>query len=135
MKVRQLIMELNEKCKKLACAIFDDLGSGFDEPVYQKAFEVALRLEGIQYESQRIVPIYYEGYNIGEGKIDLTPRTESEKLIIELKAIASLSPKDTTQLKKYMELTGNIHGLLINFQQVGTAKNKEAPQCPEFVEI
>ena len=128
-------MELIEKCKAIACEIFNDLGSGFDEPIYQKAFEVALRLDGTTYENQKIVPIFYKGYNIGEGKIDLLIHFETENLIIELKAIVAISPKDTTQLKKYMELTGINNGLLINFPQVGTAKKGCLVQEPEIITL
>ena len=128
-------MNLIDKCKSIACEIFNDLGSGFDEPVYQKAFEVSLRLEGIQYENQKIIPIFYKGFNIGEGKIDLIPQCNNELLIIELKAIVSISPKDVTQLKKYMELTNAKQGLLINFPQVGTSKKENIIQEPEIITL
>jgi len=123
-----------ELCKELASEIFNDLGSGFDEPIYQKAFEVSLRIRSIPYESQKIIPITYRGYNVGEGKIDLLIHLD-DNLVIELKAIVTISPKDETQLKKYMELT-NIHkGLLINFPQFGTAKKERSIIEPEYSEL
>jgi GxxExxY protein len=126
-------MNLIDKCKSIASEIFNDLGSGFDEPIYQKAFEVSLRLETIQYENQKIIPIFYKGFNIGEGKIDLIPQCDNDLLIIELKAIVAISPKDITQLKKYMELLNAKQGLLINFPQVGTSKKETVIQEPEFI--
>lgn len=126
---------LIDKCKSIACDIFNDLGSGFDEPTYQKSFEVALRIEGILYENQKIVPILYKGFNVGEGKIDLLLHSGNEHLIVELKAILSISPKEITQLKKYMELTKINRGILINFPQVGTSKKGVIVQEPEFTLI
>jgi hypothetical protein len=46
---------LIELLRALTQDIYDKLGSGFDEVVYQKAFEVGLRLRGVPYEAQRIV--------------------------------------------------------------------------------
>lgn len=126
-------MNLIDKCQDIARDIYNDLGSGFEEPIYQKAFEVALRLEGIPYENQRITPVFYKGFNVGEQKLDLVIKWLSEELIVELKAILALSPKDATQLKKYMELLNIKDGLLVNFPQFGTAKSKsEISNEPEF---
>ena len=51
--------------------VFNELGSGHAEAVYQKAMEVGLRLEKIPYENQRIVPIFYKKYNVGQGIPDI----------------------------------------------------------------
>ena len=119
-----------KKCQKIAKDIFNDLGSGFEECIYQKAFEVALRLEKIPYENQRIVPIFYKNFNIGEAKPDLVISKDKEKIVVELKATgSSLSPKEEVQLKKYLEMLNIKKGLLINFPQAG---RKEIPEIPEF---
>ena len=124
---------LVERCKGMAVDIYNELGSGFDEPVYQKAFEVCLRLAGLKYENLKIVPIYYQGFNIGEGKLDILVHDGDDKLVVELKAIGSvLSPKEETQLRKYMELENIEDGLLINFPQAG---RKGIPDEPEFITI
>ena len=122
-----------KKLKKIAKEIFDDLGSGFPENIYQKAFEVALRLEKINYESQRIITIFYKNFNIGESISDLIINDGKEKIIVELKAVSSeISLKEETQLKKYM-ITLNIKkGILINFPQ---PDKKEVPENPEFKEV
>lgn len=123
--------ELIEKCQDIARDIFNDLGSGFDECIYQRSFEVALRLEGIHYENKKVLPIYYKGFSVGDGELDLLVCEGKEEVIIELKAIgATLSPKEETQLRKYMELEGIESGLLINFPQAG---RKGIPNEPEFV--
>lgn len=120
---------LIDKCQRIAKEIYNELGSGFDEPVYQKAFEVSLRLEGVKYENLKIIPIFYKGYNIGEGKLDLLVYAGQEKLILELKAInTTLSPKEETQVKKYMDLLCLSTGLLINFPQAGRKGLSDTPE-------
>ncbi|MEW6189017.1 MAG: GxxExxY protein [Actinomycetota bacterium] len=126
-------MGLIEKIKDLAVDIYDELGSGYDEAIYQKAFEVALRLEGIGYEDQRVVPIFYRGHYVGEGKPDIVVGKGGEKLVIELKALASsIGPKEETQLKNYMRVLNIGKGLLINFPQPGA---KGTPEKPEVKEV
>ena len=121
-------------CQDIARDIFNDLGSGFDECIYQRAFEVSLRLEGIRYENKRVIPVYYRAFSIGDGEADLIVYDgEGHSVIIELKAIgAGLSPKEETQLKKYMELLTIEAGLLINFPQAG---RKGIPDEPEFITL
>ena len=127
--------KLIEKCQDIAKDIFNDLGSGFDECIYQKAFEVSLRLEGIRYENKKVVPVYYKGFNVGDGELDLIVYDKEEKVILELKAIgAGLSPKEETQLRKYMELLGIELGLLINFPQAGRNLSSILDE-PEFISI
>ena len=110
-------MNLLDKCKAIAEDIYNDLGSGWDEVIYHKAFEVGLRLQNIRYESMRITPVPYKGFNVGEGEIDLLVKDDTESLIIELKATDKLIADNTSQLNKYMRTLGISNGILINFPQ------------------
>lgn len=122
-----------EQLRTISKDIFNELGSGHSEAVYQKAFEVALRLEKIHYENQRVVPIFYKEHNVGEEKPDIIADTGDEKIVIELKAVgAKLSKKEETQVEKYLEVMGIKKGILINFPQPNT---KETPTEPEIIEI
>jgi len=124
---------LKDKCIAIAKEIFNELGSGFDEPIYQKAFEVELRLQNIKYENIKIIPIYYKGFNVGEAKLDLLIFNENEKVLIELKAIVTvLSPKEEAQLRTYLKSLQVADGLLINFPQ---ASRKGVPDEPELLSI
>jgi hypothetical protein len=61
--IQQVINEILDSAK----AVFQDLGEGWNETVYQKAMEVELRERGIKYEEQRVLPIYYKDkYTSGE---------------------------------------------------------------------
>jgi len=124
---------LIEVLQALTQDIYDKLGSGFDEVVYQKAFEVGLRLRGIPYEAQRIVPVFYEGFYIGEGKPDLIVSNGVEKVVIELKAVESVGHKERAQIENYLRVLDIPTGLLINFPQ--PTKAKAARDGVEFIEV
>jgi len=124
---------LLEVLRALTQDIYDKLGSGFDEVVYQKAFEVGLRLRNIPYEAQRIVPVFYEGFYIGEGKPDLVVGNGTEKVVIELKAVESVGHKERIQIENYLRVLNVPLGLLINFPQ--PTKSKAARDGVEFIEI
>ena len=109
------------KIKQLAKDVFKALGSGYSEDIYEKAMEVALRLEKIPYENQRVLPIFYKNFAIGTSRPDLiiNDTKGNEKIIIELKAVSSsLGKKEEVQLQKYLERLKMKKGILINFPQV-----------------
>jgi GxxExxY protein len=124
---------LIEVLRALTQDIYDKLGSGFDEVVYQKAFEVGLRLRGVPYEAQRIVPVFYEGFYIGEGKPDLIVGNGADRVVIELKAVESVGHKERAQIENYLQVLSLSFGLLINFPQ--PTKSKAARDGVEFIEV
>ena len=98
---------------ELECAkeIFEALGSGYNECVYHKAFEIALRKRGIDYESERIVPITFQNHVIGNLRSDLIV----QDTVIELKSTRVINDAMRIQVKNYLKLTGLKKGVLINF--------------------
>ena len=98
----------------LARRVYSQLGGGFSERVYHNAMEVLLRTEGIPYETERIIPIEFEGHTIGNLRADLIVNKD---LIVELKATKSITPAMTTQAQKYLQLLNLQHALVINFPQ------------------
>jgi GxxExxY protein len=99
----------------MAQKIWETLGPGFSERVYHNAFEVELRLRGIPYETERILPITYEGHNVGNLRADLVI---DGKIIVELKSTTKLKDEFENQAKNYMRLTGIQEAVLINFPAV-----------------
>ena len=100
----------------IAQHIWDELGPGYSERVYHNAFEVALRKRGLKYETERILPISYEGHNIGNLRSDLIIEGN---LIVELKSTSRLTDQFRNQIRNYMKLTGIFEGMLINFPDKG----------------
>jgi GxxExxY protein len=88
------------------------LGPGFLESVYENALCIELRLRGVQFVRQAVFPVTYKNEVAGEHRIDLMI---DHALIVELKAIDSLSAIHTAQAISYLKITGKQLCLLINF--------------------
>ncbi len=107
----------NEEIKKIAEDVFDALGSGYSEEVYEKAMEVGLRLAKIPYENQRVLPVFYKNFAVGVSRPDLIVKDNDggEKIVLELKATpTSIGMKEEVQLQKYLQSLNMKKGILIN---------------------
>ena len=113
--------------RELCNQVLRELGPGYSERVYHNALEVLLRKNNIPYETERIIPIVFQGHTIGNLRGDLIV---DGKLIVELKAVKSLTSQNTTQAHNYIKLTGIPHALLVNFPQTGSSVS----EC-EFEEV
>ena len=98
--------------RTLAERIHKRLGPGYSEAVYHNAMEVELRAHGIPYETERIIPIEYEGHVIGNLRADLII---DKRMIVELKSTRSLNEAARIQAQQYMKLLGLPEAVLINF--------------------
>ncbi|MBO6188874.1 MAG: GxxExxY protein [Prevotella sp.] len=88
------------------------LGPGFLESVYKNAMLVELRKQGLAYQVEMPINVYYEGVLVGDFKADIVVE---DMLILELKAVQSLHMAHEIQLVNYLTATGIDDGLLINF--------------------
>jgi len=121
-----------QKIKQIAKDVYEKLGSGFDESVYDKAMQVGLRLAKIRYESQKVVELKYKDHYVGEGYPDLVVNLNGNRVVVELKAISgSLGASEEQQLKNYLKILGIKNGLLINFQQPGKKQGKTQLEVKE----
>ena len=103
---------MEDLIRKFANEIYSELGTGYSERVYHNAFEVLLRKNGINYETERIIPINFMGHTIGNLRADLIIDNDT---IVELKSVKNIGASMTTQVNNYMKLTGLKKGILINF--------------------
>ena len=60
-----------ETIRAIAEDVYETLGSGFPEIVYDRAMQVGLRLAGLRYDSQKVVELKYRDHYVGEGFPDL----------------------------------------------------------------
>ena len=109
--------ELRDAVQDAAKEVFQELGSGHPEVVYETALELELRLRDTVGPILRQVPcpIRYKGHTVGVGFIDMLL---DDVVVVELKAVAKLSGRDETQVVKYLAGVRLNTGLLINFNQV-----------------
>jgi GxxExxY protein len=132
------IKKFINKIKNFAAIVFKDLGSGWEESVYQKAMEVILRLEGIDYEEQRTLPITFKGHIVGEGYPDLICwfkyNDKKVGIVIDLKYSGDITEEYRFQVLKYIkELKKTVKkneiiydtGLVINFTKPSGSKIKD----------
>ncbi|HCE41934.1 MAG TPA: GxxExxY protein [Lentisphaeria bacterium] len=107
-----LFKETTEKIIKCFYKVFDELGSGFLESIYERALLIELKACGLNAESQVPLKVKYKGAVIGEFKADIVV---DNKVIIEIKAVSSIANEHEAQLINYLRATGIRIGLLVNF--------------------
>ncbi len=107
-----LYEELTERILAAFYTVYNELGYGFLEKVYENALCAELEAMGIKVESQKPVAVYYKDKVVGEYFADLIV---SNKVIIELKAAEAISEGHGKQLINYLKATGIEVGLLLNF--------------------
>jgi GxxExxY protein len=95
-----------------AIEVHRQLGPGLDEILYENALSIELRLRGIAFARQVIIPVVYKGKAIGEKQLDFVI---DGKLIVELKAVEQIASVHKAQVLTYLKITGHKIGLLINF--------------------
>jgi len=104
--------ELSEKIIAAAFKVHNELGHGFLEKVYQNALAVELEENGINYELEKPLIVKYHDQQVGEYFADMVV---DNKIVVEVKAVVSLSSSHEVQLVNYLKATGSQVGLLLNF--------------------
>jgi GxxExxY protein len=92
--------------------VYNAMGYGFLEKVYQNSMYLELKQRGFEVEAQRQIKVFYKGVNVGEYYADLLVNSA---VIVELKAIEWLIPENGLQLMNYLRATEIELGLLLNF--------------------
>ncbi len=113
--------DITDKILKAYYAVYNTLGYGFLEKVYEKAMVIELRNMGVFVEAQWPVEVYFDGILIGQYFADLVV---ADSIIVELKANEILTEIDEAQLLNYLKATEMEIGLLLNFGPKPTFKRK-----------
>ena len=104
--------DLTERVIGIFYAIYNELGHGFLESVYENAFVLALRETDIVAVQQAPLRVRFRGHIVGEFRADLLMEN---RLIVEIKAVSLWAPAHEVQLVNYLKATGIRVGLLMNF--------------------
>jgi GxxExxY protein len=104
--------DLTEKLIGIFYAIYNELGHGFLESVYEQAFFVAPAESGLFFQRQMAVPVFFHGQKIGDFRADLLVEG---KVIVELKTGREIEPAWEKQLLNYLRGTQIEVGMLFNF--------------------
>lgn len=104
-----------EITNKIICAfynVYNTLGHGFLEKVYENALAVELRKLDLAVAQQESVKVYYEGVQVGDYFADIIV---NGLVILELKSAEGLRNEHIAQLTNYLNATDKEVGLILNF--------------------
>jgi len=104
--------ELTEKIIAAAYHVYNKMGFGFLESVYEKCLLIELRKRGLKTESQKPIIVEYENEVVGEFKADIIVE---DTVILELKSIRQITKAHEVQLVNYLVATSKPVGLILNF--------------------
>lgn len=113
--------ELTEKIIKAFYKVYNTLGYGFLEKVYENALFIELESIGLNIKKQEPIKVYYEEKEVGVYFADLIV---NNTIIIELKAAESFCEENELQLVNYLKATEIEVGLLLNFGKKPEVKRK-----------
>ena len=104
--------DLTQKIIGVFYEVYNELGHGFLESVYETAFEMALVSKGINVLTQIEVPVWFRGKKIGDFSADMLVE---KSVLLELKAGSQLNPAHEAQLLNYLRATEIEVGILFSF--------------------
>ena len=104
--------ELTEKIIGCAYRVFNKMGFGFLESVYEKCLLIEMRKAGLDTESQKPITVYYDGEVVGEFLADIIV---NDAVIIELKSVRRIIKAHEVQLANDLVATRKPVSLILNF--------------------
>jgi len=109
------VMQHEELTREIIAAAYDvynKMGFGFLESVYEKCLLIELGKAGLRAESQKPIVVEYENEVVGEFKADIIVE---DTVIVELKSVKQIVQAHEAQLVNYLVATGKPVGLILNF--------------------
>ena len=104
--------DITEGIIKCFYKVYNKLGYGFFEDVYEKALLIELTRSGFNFKSQERIKVYYDEYVVGIYKPDIIVEG---LVVVENKAVITIHPNHEDQLKNALRATDMEVGLLLNF--------------------
>jgi GxxExxY protein len=109
MEEEQLTKQIIGCCFK----VHRELGPGFTEKIYHKALKLALKEEGLRFQTEKEFNVYYSDQQVGTFRADLAVE---DKVVVEIKSLEGKVPMVFEyQLLSYLKASGLRIGLLVNF--------------------
>jgi GxxExxY protein len=103
---------LTERIIKIFYQVYNELGFGFLEAVYENATAIALIEAGIKVVQQAPIPVFFRGRAVGDYRCDLLVE---DKVILELKAVKAITQEHQAQALHYLRATEIEVALILNF--------------------
>lgn len=96
-----------------AMEVLNSIGHGLREKTYERALMVEFRHQGLEYETQRVFPVYYRNEQVDEYIPDLIV---GGNVVVDTKTVDAVSNDHIGQMLNYLRITGLNVGLLVNFK-------------------
>ena len=104
--------DLTKRIIGCAMRVHSKLGNGYQEVIYQRALKIEMTLEGLSFERELKMRIFYRDIDVGSRRVDFLVE---EKIMVELKAVTTFDNVHLAQGLNYLEAYGLEIGLLLNF--------------------
>ncbi len=119
--------ELTHKIIGCAYRVYNAMGYGFLESVYEKCLLIELEKVGLKAQAQRPIKVFYHNRIVGEFIADIIVEDE---IIPELKSVRHIATAHEVQLVNYLTATHKDVGLLINFGENGVEIKRKVRELP-----
>jgi len=120
---------VTEKIIGGAYRVYNKMGFGFLESVYEKCLLIELRKAGLDAESQKPITVYYDDEIVGEFIADIIV---NDTIILELKSVRRVIKAHEVQLVNYLIATGKPMGLILNFGERKVEVKRKIKNLKEF---
>jgi len=134
--MEEIVDDLTYRIIGCAMKVHSTLGNGFQEVVYQRALAIEMRNQGIAFQRELEMPLYYENHHIGTRRVDFLVE---ESVMVELKAQVKLEEVHLAQGLNYLVAYKVDKGLLLNFgaqslevKRLRHPKNRQTQHDSEF---
>jgi GxxExxY protein len=104
--------EITDRILKAFYNVYNKMGFGFSEKVYENSMYIELKKLGLKPVRQKRIDVYYDGQHVGEYYADILV---NECVILELKAATGIIAEHEAQLLNYLRATDAEVGFLLNF--------------------
>jgi GxxExxY protein len=104
--------ELTEQIIGCAYRVYNKMGFGFLESVYEKCLLIEFEKAGLKHEAQKPLTVFYDDEIVGQFVTDIIVK---DKIIVELKSVRQIIKTHEIQLVNYLVATKKEVGLLLNF--------------------
>lgn len=104
--------QLTGKIIRAAMNVHSELGNGFREVVYHRSMKHELAIQGLSFQSEITMPLYYRDVKVGARRVDLLVEG---KILVELKAVGEINDQHISQVLNYLKAYKLEVALLLNF--------------------
>jgi GxxExxY protein len=109
---KMAVNEITHNIIGASMQVHNTLGNGFQEVIYQRALAIELSFQGLSFEREKVMPIFYRRENIGTRRVDFLVE---DCVMLKIKAIEKLENVHKAQAINYLEAYNMADGLLVNF--------------------